>query len=178
MPHSSKLPSSSRYHVQQVLEECQPRLRELLQQTSEDWDADTGLFQVHHGSWREIRPGIIDREAIDWYRYGNCALLALFLHRISGWPLMIISAQKEKGSRMVHAICQTPNGQLIDIEGTHDPKDELESWRRSFPNAYLERMASERDFLDIVGDDFTCYMEHELALTEDFAYRLYAKYSI
>jgi len=163
-----------------AMRECRPELRDLLERYPDDWDEETCKLQVYCNSWRELTPGVIDGEAIAWYRYANCALLAVYLHRASGWPLVMVSTEgkTDNATRMIHVLCRRPDGRLVDIEGDVSDEEALEPWLTGHPDAHLEPMEDEESLLAVVGSDFDCYMETEIAVTEDFAQRLHREHSL
>lgn len=65
-----------------------------------------------YGRTVDVRPGIIDREAIFAYKAGQCHALAMTLHDLHGWPMFMIDND--------HLVVRLPEGQYLDIAGVHD----------------------------------------------------------
>jgi hypothetical protein len=168
-----------RYERERTLDESLPRLQQAIRGClDEQWLEDEGLLQVYVNGWMELTPGIVDVEAINWYKRGNCAILAVYLHRLSSWPLVMLTTNKETNndSRMVHVLCRRPDGLLVDIEGATSEKEALGEWERAYSDIKVEDMPSEEALLAVVGDEFEAYSEPEQAVTEDFAHRLFMQY--
>lgn len=59
------------------------------------------------------------------YTDGDCDLLARALSQETGWPVVL--AIVEDGG-WTHAAVQRPDGQILDIEGAHDPDAWIDAW--------------------------------------------------
>ena len=90
----------------------------------------------------QVTPGLHDENAVHAYRHGHCVALALCLHERTGWPLVgqfrnIDTFAWEEQARLlgygdagaqrfifdlVHCFTETPDGLLLDIEGSHAPE--------------------------------------------------------
>lgn len=125
------------------------------------------------GASAGVRPGIVDQEAITYFRYGNCAMLAIEIHRATGWPLVMVTADKTQPSMndspMVHVMVRTPEGRLLDICGLDDDEDVIDEWSAKFRNVRLVTMPSEKALTDVVGDGFDMYSDYERVLIREFA---------
>lgn len=65
-----------------------------------------------------ISPGVVDDEAIEWFAYGNCWLLAGALHERSGWPLAgVADTRPWDGLWWRHIGVIEPGGLFLDIQG-------------------------------------------------------------
>jgi Domain of unknown function (DUF4326) len=57
------------------------------------------------------------------YLYGDCALLALVVGELTGWPVVQIVVTEDDDDPellMRHALVQMPDGRLLDADGPHD----------------------------------------------------------
>lgn len=91
---------------------------------------------------RLLTPGVIDESALEVYRHGSCALLALVLHDLTGWPLGLVRptgliprqySYADGTRRMlsvgwVHAVVWLPDGQVLDIAGAQPADDVRDYW--------------------------------------------------
>ncbi|WP_308721291.1 hypothetical protein [Komagataeibacter xylinus] len=53
------------------------------------------------------------------WAHGQCALLAVRMHELSGWPILQLGID--------HFLVQRPDGALVDAYGVHVPEDEKDS---------------------------------------------------
>jgi hypothetical protein len=61
---------------------------------------------------------------LERYLYGDCILLALWLHRLTGWPLIqwFDRSGDPPGEWVTrHALVRMPDGALLDAGGPHRP---------------------------------------------------------
>jgi len=148
----------------------------------EIWDPETGTLEVFNPNCRELTPGVINSEAEAYYSYGACALLAIDLHRQTGMPLVLLVSDLQddpvdQERVWVHGCVRTPSGDYLDIHGVEDAEEKLARWRSRYPDIKMLEVADEAEFCSHVGDDFDSFMEHELAVTEDFARLLLHDYA-
>jgi hypothetical protein len=119
----------------------------------------------------EISPGRIDSEAISWFKWGHCALLALDVHAKTGWPLVIVRTdmKTDNGTAMIHTLVRTPDNKLLDIEGPHHQEEIIDYYRgRKYKDAYLETHSKE-SLIDLLEPEKGYYGRWERALADDFA---------
>jgi hypothetical protein len=66
-------------------------------------------------------------EQHEWFAHGDCGLLAIAIHEITGWDLVFSPdwpctvrgcAKKHDGGP--HMLVRHPTGKLVDIDGMHD----------------------------------------------------------
>lgn len=83
---------------------------------------------------KRLTPGSIDEVAINYFLHGACGALTMALHDETGWPIVAITDHHNVydgvsgwGSAL-HWAVEHPNGQLIDIEGLHDPEELVEQY--------------------------------------------------
>jgi hypothetical protein len=73
----------------------------------------------------QLTPGVLDGYAKRAFKYGACAALAIALHDRTGWPIVAVTdahnveAGKAGGGSALHWVIQTPQGQFLDIDGSH-----------------------------------------------------------
>jgi len=141
---------------------------------------EDGTLNLFSNNWAEITPGVRDQEAIRYYLRGNCALLAIEIHRAAGWPLIMISSEASKDSphhyndsRMVHVLTRRPDGRLVDIGGAHTDQQALGDWQGTYPDVQAEEI-SEEGLLALIGtgEGLSMYSPLERAVTRDYAARL------
>lgn len=84
------------------------------------WTDDAGLVERIEGMRWQLTPGVITPEAVDAFACDACAGLALALHDETGWPLIEVGSCDGLPIRFM---VRRPDGQLIDIRGTHDDAD-------------------------------------------------------
>jgi len=60
------------------------------------------------------------------YTEGDCGYLATAMHAVSGFP--IVTASIDVPGEWLHAGVLTPEGTVLDIEGTHSVEDWLDKW--------------------------------------------------
>lgn len=66
----------------------------------------------------ELQPDRITEEARELFGHRQCVLLAVELHRRTGWPLVLTDRQDpEEGWTWAHAAVRHPSGDLVDIDG-------------------------------------------------------------
>ena len=91
---------------------------------------------MEHLDPSRLTPGVIDPAARQAFKYGACSALAIVLHDATGWPIIAITDHHnvhdidgEKvagGGSALHWCVRTPSGQLLDVDGLHDPDEILE----------------------------------------------------
>lgn len=139
----------------------------------DDDGEDTGRVNLRTQHWVEATPGVIDGQAHDWYRHGNCALLAITLHDLTGWPLLLLDADPQG---WVHAAVRAPDGRLLDIGGP-DTAEDLAGYFRDFApqlGPLTWRTVDRAGFMAEVGpedgrDHAARYSPVEVAVTDDYA---------
>jgi len=147
---------------------------------TDEHNEEDGTLNLFSNNWAEITPGVRDQESIRYYLRGNCALLAVEIHRAAGWPLIMLSSEASKNSphhyndtRMVHVMTRRPDGYLVDIGGAITDQQALGDWQGTYPDVQVEEI-SEADLLSLIGagDGLSMYSRLERAVTRDFAARL------
>jgi hypothetical protein len=140
------------------------------------YDPDDGKLQVHTPHWRELTPGVIDGEAVAYFGYGACALLAVELHRITGWApaVVCVDDHTRDGGGWVHAGVLAPDGRFVDIHGARDRQRVVADWA-SHAGARVQPLGDEPELLAFTGDDFAVFSPWELAAAHDFATLLIAQ---
>jgi hypothetical protein len=139
----------------------------------DDDGEDTGYVNLYTQHWVEVRPGVIDPWAVQWYRHGNCALLAITLHDLTGWPLLLLDADPQG---WVHAAVRAPDGRVLDIGGP-DGAEDLAGYFRDFApqlGPLTWRQVDRAGFMAEVGpedgrDHAAHYSPVEVAVTDDYA---------
>lgn len=68
-----------------------------------------------------LRPGVIDDEALEFFQWGYCHLLACAIHEITGWPFAAVEGISGRTGQWVwtHMGVLTPVGDFLDITGVH-----------------------------------------------------------
>lgn len=61
--------------------------------------------------------GVIDTER---YLYSDCALLALAVSSLTGWPVVQITEGPDDDPIIRHVLVRMPDGRLLDAEGPHE----------------------------------------------------------
>jgi hypothetical protein len=74
-----------------------------------------------HGLSRVVlRPGVVNDDAIEFFSWGYCWLLAAALREVTGWPYGLVERQRPDGWEWTHVGVITPTGRMLDIQGDHD----------------------------------------------------------
>lgn len=74
-----------------------------------------------YGEVWEVRPGVIDEQAVGAYEAGHCLALAVAIAERTGWSVLMHLAHYPDGQlALIHAWAKEPGGSLVDILGTHD----------------------------------------------------------
>jgi hypothetical protein len=98
------------------------------------------------------------------YLYGDCALLALAVNELTGWPVVSVNMTGNNG----HVVVSTPGGRLLDADGLHDPDDDEEPvlilgpFRSVFPEITEQRWRQP----DVRADAAELLCQYEQALRE------------
>jgi hypothetical protein len=132
---------------------------------------------THKGPVR-LSPGVIDDAARTAFHNGHCLALARALAEQTGWPVVAHLSRPgdlmfERGmdgstiaadlptevwaDAFVHALVETPDGMLLDIDGLHDPDEYRQSAYDSYGTvaiAYVEPDLLERALDDAHGQRF------------------------
>jgi hypothetical protein len=73
-----------------------------------------------------------DLEKHEWYAHGDCGLLAITIHEITGWDLVfspdwpcttVGCAKRHDGGP--HMLVRHPSGKYVDIDGMHDERENV-----------------------------------------------------
>lgn len=54
------------------------------------------------------------------YLYSDCALLALAVNSLTGWPVVQIIEAPDDDPIIRHVLVRMPDGRLLDAEGPHE----------------------------------------------------------
>ena len=154
--------------------EMTPRLAAALDrgETDGEYFPEEKVFNVHTPHWRELTPGEVDGEAVAYFGYGACVLLALEMHQQKGYPLVLLRTNHkttDPEQLFVHCCVQTPKGLLLDIYGEESFEEKKQLWIDKYPDLRQEIMADAAACLKLTGSDFSIYHESELAAAHDFA---------
>lgn len=137
-----------------------------------------GTVNVTTMHWVEVELRVINADAVSWFRYGNCAILAYELHQLTGWPLLTIHAP-DADEPFIHAAVRAPNGARFDITG---PEQTVGEWEYDGGPVHPGTSTREHDtvegFLAVVGDDMSIYPAVEREIIRDFARHLLAQHPI
>lgn len=75
------------------------------------------------GEWVTCSHGVIDDAALEAFHYGYCHVLALELHKATGWPLIAIwyhGNTHDDDFVPEHVAVKHPEGWIVDIYGAYD----------------------------------------------------------
>lgn len=138
----------------------------------EHGDESGSYWNAYFPHWVELRPGVVDSQAIAYFMFGACTALALDMHDSSGFELVFLTSAHEHG--FVHAGVQTPSGDFIDLEGASVPDDVIARWQRRFPTHQVQyQRFSREDFVELAtgGEDNIdeVFSVYERELSKDFA---------
>ena len=145
---------------------------------------EEGTVNVANNHWVELELRVIDSEAISWFAHGNCAALALAVHDLTGWPLVIAARNANPDlltDTWMHVLVQRPDGRYLDIQGAHTPEDIESYWRRYADGKHFDgaitmhSMPTRESVVAIVGD-ISEMDPFEQAVVRDFAQHLLTKY--
>jgi hypothetical protein len=75
--------------------------------------------------WQLVSKGAITDVAVDVFKRGACAGLALALHDATGWPLVEVG---HCDGLPIHFMVRDLSGRLIDIEGAHADEDVVDEY--------------------------------------------------
>jgi hypothetical protein len=114
--------------------------------------------------WPEffVPSGEDEDELVEFYTCGQCWYLALALHRMSGWEILVVGQTLEAGQfasdgrfledgrdlqslDVVHVVCRHPSGLLLDIEGAHTPAALAAGWGDGLTSVTEEQLVSLAD---------------------------------
>lgn len=115
----------------------------------------------------------VDIEALRIYRHGHCTLLALALHRLLGYDLVLFTKHYDGGMWFGHAAVKLPDGRFLDVAGIFkNEKEILAAYDFTAP----AQVVSPEEFNSIViyneptaRDIFSFVPELEGLITYDFA---------
>src|SRR6185437_5373693 len=62
------------------------------------------------------------------YLYQDCALLALAISDLTGWPCVLISEGPDDDPDVRHVLVRMPDGRLLDVDGPHGDYRDEEPW--------------------------------------------------
>lgn len=124
----------------------------------------------------------VDLQALRIYRHGHCTLLALALHRLLGYELVLFTKHYDGGMWLGHAAVRLPDGRFLDIAGIfRDEKAILAAYdftapaqvvsAEEFHSTVIYNEPSTRDLFSFVG-------ELEGLITYDFARYLIKLYGL
>lgn len=92
-------------------------------------------------------------ELREFYRDGQCWYLALVLHRLTEWPIVVMGQHGNSGTlrdlEFNHAACLNPAGNIVDIDGEHTALAAMSRWG----GAVIE--LAETDFIAACDIHFT-----------------------
>ena len=77
----------------------------------------------------KLTPGELDGYAMHAFKYGACGALALAIHDATGWRIVGITdshnveSRRLGGGSCMHWAVMHPSGQLLDVDGLHDPDE-------------------------------------------------------
>lgn len=86
-------------------------------------ESDGTLNLIYGSRGATITLELVDSEAVGLFGYGYCTLLALAIHRKTGFPLALFTTKYENGSWSGHATVQLPDGSHLDIQGVRSTED-------------------------------------------------------
>lgn len=64
-----------------------------------------------------------DPKVTSTFSTGQCHSLAVALHRITGWTLVLLCEDADEPESWHHAVVETPWGTFVDIDGEWSPDD-------------------------------------------------------
>lgn len=135
------------------------------------WDGpEDGRVVMAMNNWRDLEIGVIDGEAVSWFMYGNCGALALAMHDITGWDLVVLhgDAQATDPERTwIHVLVRNPAGELLDIEGAGDEANKSYLWRAR-TNLRFET-TTRAEVVALLDGDLDDYSDLEREVVKDFA---------
>jgi hypothetical protein len=73
----------------------------------------------------QLAPGIITPAAVEAFTRGACAGLAIAVHDATSWPIIEVG---HCDGLPLHFMVRHPDGQLLDIRGTHSDADIRDEW--------------------------------------------------
>lgn len=121
----------------------------------------------------QISPVRITEDALEWYGYGYCHVLAGALHEVSGWPLAIVIRPDSLGQvdRLVHVGVMAPDGRFVDVAGARSHDEVLRQYAEYGPAEIRETTV---EFLTEFGQYTKPWREYCNDVVEDLL-RLLAK---
>lgn len=147
---------------------------------------EEGTVNVANNHWVELELRVINSNAISWFAHGNCAALALALHDVTGWPLLIATSNADPNllaDTWMHVVVQRPDGLYLDIQGAHSYAQVTEYWlpyatgEHADGDITLHSMPTRDDVVAITGD-ITLMDPFEQAVVRDFADHVLTQYPI
>jgi hypothetical protein len=124
--------------------------RELEKHLDNEGGYDSASFYAYYTGNQEA--------SLDYNHYANhqtftkgaCAYLALELNRVTGFPIVVFSRDKDKSSSWSgHAVIKLPNGEYFDISGPGSRENALFGFSGS--HLWAEDEVTTEDFKKLVG---------------------------
>jgi hypothetical protein len=118
------------------------------------------------------------------YIEGNCGLLALKLHDLTGYNIVVLSnpdgepwymGDDDDGIEYTHVVVEHPSGKYLDALGLRTNKQISQDFDLEYMDSYD---ISREQLIELLGDDgpFDCYLEEDEV--DQFAKQLIQKYKI
>jgi hypothetical protein len=116
------------------------------------------------------------------YMYGNCGLLALKLHDLTGYPITVLSntdgepwsmGEDDDGIEYTHVVVEHPSGKYLDALGLRTNQQISQDFDLEYMDSYD---ITREQLVELLGDDgpFDCYLEP--GEVDQFAQQLIKKY--
>ncbi len=142
---------------------------------------------------RLLTPGAIDEGALEVYRHGSCAVLALVLHDLTGWtpglfrptiPVQRRYSYPDGAHRVidawwVHAAVLMPDFRVLDIAGPQSIDAVCDYWDDFEPNGpfSFQPVTDRQAFLNEIGTGWDS-LDADRTLAESYALTLLAELEI
>lgn len=88
---------------------------------------------------------MITEKDVEQYTCGDCHILALSIHKRTGWP--VCALEDEDGWANYHAFVKMPDGRFMDVRGPQTKVEIMQQWLEWYPEGVME-VTNLREFKD------------------------------
>jgi hypothetical protein len=169
-------PETKVLRFDEVTKDYSPELYRAIRKSPKHYfDKKTGAVNVFKHQHLELPIGEPEDEQVQrWFTRGACGGLALAMHERTGWPLVVIRADKIYGEHTtaaaptwVHLLVRHPSGMLLDIEGLKTDEQACQGWPGENHRAVTSTLDEVTE--NILKGTLDDYEMHERALIGDYA---------
>lgn len=75
-----------------------------------------------------LSPGVVDDQALEYFGYGACCLLAAAMHEQSGWDMAVAYSRHGRDTTWNHMGVVAPDGRFLDIKGLRTVRSVIDQY--------------------------------------------------